>query len=86
MRERCQHQRCEWRQHREACPLCKEYHYADAATTQVLLVLKALIGRDERVVLALGGLEERPVVQVGPTTLVNGIDAVTRKECSEGSR
>jgi hypothetical protein len=42
----------------------------------MLLVLNVLVGRGECVVYPLGGVEKRTVDSVGPTALVNGIDAV----------
>lgn len=41
---------------------------------------------DEGIVLGLGGIEQRPIIQVGPPALVNRGDAMAGQQRGEGTR
>ncbi len=76
--ERCEHGE------RVAIRLNDNDPYPTAA--QVLLIAEPLIGGNERVVLGLGGIEERPVIEIRPPSLVNRVHDVPREMGGEATR
>lgn len=78
-----------WRNRREhwnGVARCADEENAQAATAKVLLKAKVLIHRKQRVKLSLRRIEQRAVVQVRPSTSVDGLNAMSGKERTEGPR
>jgi hypothetical protein len=84
--EGLENSRGEWGEHWERVAVRFDYHNPQTATAEVLLVTEPLIGGDERVVLRLGGIEEWPVIEIRPPSLVNRVDDVPRQVGRQAAR
>lgn len=78
-----------WRnrsEHWDGVARCADEENAQAAAAKILLKAKVLIHRKQSVKLSLRRVEQRAVVQVGPSTSVHGLNAMPGKERTEGPR
>ena len=69
-----EHSRRERSEDRQRVARRSNEHNAQAAPAEILLESQTLIHCDEGVVLRLGSVEQRAVIEIRPSSLVHGVD------------
>ena len=76
LRERGQNLRGEGRQNWQTRARRANDDDADPPAPEILLIPQPLVGGNERIVLRLGGVEQRAVIEIRPAALVHTLNPV----------
>ncbi len=79
-----QDHRCEWREHGKCISRRASDDDPETPPAQILLEPEILVHSHERIILGVGGIEQRRIVQIGPATLMHRLHTVTGQQCGEG--
>lgn len=77
--EGTENRRRQWGERGQAGARRAQHEDPETASAEILLKAQVLVRGHERIVLELRRVEQRTVIQVGPTPRVHALNAVSRK-------